>query len=119
MTGLLRWGLAVLHSGRRSNWLIDCNALGDADMETLAAITAECLPPFGVVEAVPRGGLRLAAALRPYSIPGERLLIVDDVLTTGRSMEAQRAGRNALGLVLFARGPLPAWVKAIFRSFEA
>ncbi|KKL20362.1 hypothetical protein LCGC14_2456230, partial [marine sediment metagenome] len=43
------------------------------------------------------------------------LLIVDDVLTTGASMEKQRAGRtNTIGAVIFARGDCPAWVKPLF-----
>jgi len=43
-----------------------------------------------------------------------RLLIVDDVCTTGASMEAHRRGRDALGAVLFARGPVPSWVYSLF-----
>jgi hypothetical protein len=46
-------------------------------------------------------------------------LIVDDVLTTGASMEAARAklwpGSLPLGVVIFARGPCPDWVWPIFR----
>lgn len=55
----------------------------------------------------------MAVALKPYAT-GEGLLIVDDVLTTGRSMEKQRSKREAKGIVLFARGPCPLWVEAVW-----
>ena len=45
------------------------------------------------------------------------MLIVDDVLTTGASMEHERArcsGRT-IGVVLFARGPCPEWIHPVFR----
>jgi hypothetical protein len=52
------------------------------------------MPAFGEVEAVPTGGERLGKALLPYrDHRTARLLIVDDVWTTGASMEEQRAGR--------------------------
>ena len=35
-------------------------------------------------------------------------------MTTGNSLEQQRNGREAIGYVIFARGPLPAWAKALF-----
>lgn len=103
----------VLHSGEESDWKIECDTLTDEDMRTLAKRIAELVHPFGEVEGVPRGGLRLASALKPYRSAGG-LLIVDDVLTTGGSMEAHRAGRDAKGAVIFARGESPAWVTPLF-----
>lgn len=110
---LLQLGDFALASGRKSRFKIDCDALSDADIATAAAWLAELLPPFGWVEGVPRGGLRLAAALRFYASIGP-LLVVDDVFTTGNSMERQRAGREAIGAVIFARGPCPPWVTPLF-----
>jgi hypothetical protein len=101
------------HSGQRLDWKIECDNLTTADWMTLAKVAADMLPPFGAVEGVPSGGLALADALRTHATEGP-LLIVDDVLTTGGSMEHHRAGRDAIGIVAFARGPLPPWVKAIF-----
>lgn len=63
---------------------------------------------------MPRGGLRLAEALKLYVTEGA-LLIVDDVLTTGASMEEFRNGREALGAVIFARGHCPSWVVPLFQ----
>lgn len=113
---LFQTGAVTLHSGAVSDFKIDCDALMDADLETLARQAARTLPTFGAVEGVPTGGLRLAAAMRQHADPvdSQLLLIVDDVLTTGLSMEAQRAGRDAVGLVLFARGACPSWVRACF-----
>lgn len=110
---LFQAGSVMLHSGQVSDFKIDCDVLSDADLETLARLIAERCGPFGAVEGVPRGGLRLASALMPHATTG-RLLIVDDVLTTGASMEQQRAERDAIGAVIFARGPCPSWVTPLF-----
>jgi orotate phosphoribosyltransferase len=115
MMNLFRAGRFVLHSGAVTNFLIDCNALTDEDLAALAAHVVARIPPFYAVEGVATGGLRFADALRPYVQAGGGLLIVDDVLTTGASMEEQRHGRDALGVVMFARGPCPPWVWPLFQ----
>jgi orotate phosphoribosyltransferase len=103
-----------LHSGQSSEWKIDCDALTDDDMIGLASMLSEILPPFGRVEGVPTGGLRLADTMLRYRSDGP-LLIVDDVLTTGASMEAHRHDRQAIGAVIFARGRCPWWVIPLFQ----
>lgn len=103
-----------MNSGQRSAFKIECDALTDEEWGALAAWAADLLPPFGDVEGVPRGGLKLAAALERHRSPLGSLLIVDDVLTTGGCMERWRKGRDAIGLVVFARGVPPAWVTALF-----
>lgn len=103
------------HSGEILRWKINCDALVPADWRCLARIVTEIVGPFGAVEGVPRGGLWLATALWPWITKGP-LLIVDDVLTTGASMEEQRADRsNTIGAVIFARGPCPSWVTPVFQ----
>lgn len=118
-----------LHGGQKSAWKIDCDALTDADWETLALMLVEKLPSFHSVMGIPRGGLKLGAAIRKYSVahrvteaePHGRLLIVDDVLTTGSSMETARGVVQSrypflvIGAVVFARGPCPPWVTPLFR----
>ncbi len=98
-------------------WKIDCDALVDEDWETLAALVGPKFH-FSSVEGVPTGGLKFAKALQPYCTVGE-VLIVDDVLTTGASMERQRAGRDALGVVVFDRagGTCLRWIIPIWRIF--
>jgi len=102
-----------LHSSGFSAWKIDCDGLTSEDIETLALMLSEVLPAFGSVEGVPSGGRWIADALAPYVTSGP-LLIVDDVLTTGRSMEEHRAGRDAIGAVLFQRGAGLPWVTPLF-----
>ena len=115
----------VSHSGRRLPFKIDADALTDADLTTVARLVARRLA-FSTVLFIPRGGQRLANALLPYVTPGSLVtLIVDDVLTTGASMEELRdvllaADRavKVLGFVLFARGPCPSWVTPFFTLHE-
>ncbi len=106
-------------AGLDLQWKIECNALTDEDLMTIARVAGPLLC-FGSVEGVPNGGLRLAQALEPFITEGAcggDLLIVDDVFTTGWSMEQHRGGRRAQGLVLFARDAIPlrhSWIEAIW-----
>jgi hypothetical protein len=107
----------ISHSGIPLHWKIECDALSDEEIDCLAFMLTEVLPPFGQVVGIPRGGLRLESALKPYVTEG-RPLIVDDVLTTGRSMIEMRdmsLHRNPIGAVLFSRGPCPDWITPLFR----
>lgn len=122
---LFQRGNFTLHSGAQSDWKIDCDALTDADLETLAAVIAAEVR-FSEVYGIPTGGERIAAALRPYAQPNDPekpartlpLLIVDDVLTTGASFREAAEKfqyQPAIGVVLFARGEPPGWVLPVFR----
>lgn len=125
--GLFETGDFILHSGLGSNYKIDCDALSDSDIATIALMIKDRLPPFGEVEGVPQGGLRLANELRKYVTPGverkgwygaKALLIVDDVFTTGMSMEEHRGWRLAMGAVIFARDETPEWITPLFRMYS-
>ena len=128
---LFQLGNFTLRSGIKSNWKIECDSLTKEDWEAIALMAVEILPKFGVVEGVPRGGITFANALRKYSkscscsykhpahdwcegnpLP---LLICEDVITTGGSMERFRNGREAIGVALFCRGKCPNWVTPLFR----
>jgi hypothetical protein len=112
---LFRLGDFKLHSGGQSDFKIECEGLDDDDLDAIAYMLAKLLPPFGLVEGVPHGGLGLAQAMSKWAGgPPNRLLIVDDVLTTGASMEEQREGRDAYGAVIFARGPCASWILPLF-----
>lgn len=116
----------IMHSGDIGHYKIECDALTNEDLETIAFIIAQKVQQFtksegsGIknVYGVPTGGTRLALALEQYWDPhGEYRLIVDDVLTTGNSMIQARQDLgwdNALGIVVFARGPCPSWIIPIF-----
>lgn len=108
---LFQSGDHTLHSGSKSDLKIVCEALSDGSLATIARRASRFLPPFGSVEGVPTGGLRLAEAFKPYATEG-KLLVVDDVSTTGRSLVEHRGDRDAVGFVIFCRGVTPSWAHA-------
>lgn len=121
---LFQDGDFTLHSGDKSDWIIDCGALTDDDLRVLAKLIVKTLPPFERVIGIPRGGLRFAAQLeRHTTIGGPAVLLVDDVYTTGASLREARqklfdedvALGAAVGVVLFARtADVPWWVVPLF-----
>jgi hypothetical protein len=112
---LFQLGDFTLRSGIDSRWRIECDALTPDDWAALARIASEILEPFGVVEGVPRGGIPFADALRKYATPDcPTLLIAEDVVTSGGSMERHKGARAAIGVTVFARGPCPRWVTPVF-----
>ncbi len=128
---LFQSGNFTLSSGKRSDLKIDCDALTDEDIETLAYLIYKRLSSswHGATAShicpVPTGGDRLASALgkrrqdRRYVkiVHGAPVLIVDDVFTTGRSMEAERLKHPepVRGVVIFARAPCPTWITPLFQ----
>jgi len=115
---LFQQGEFTLHSGKQTNFKIDCDALADDDWGALATMVSERFD-FSVVHGIPRGGEKFAKALQEYMNPHSAfVLIVDDVLTTGRSMEEAR-GKYGVelckGVVVFARGLCPNWICPLFQ----
>lgn len=111
-------GEFLSHSGLRLPFKIDCAALTDEDLATLAAETSRRLVRFRYAIGVPRGGVRFASALQRYGTGSalDPVLIVDDVLTTGASMNQIRElrGPDTIGVVIFARSQCPEWVTPLF-----
>lgn len=135
---LFRIGRFTLSSGKKAGWKIDCDALDKGDWEALAVIASQVidLDRFSAFIPVPTGGNPFAEALlgQCRDMPGARAglsaatlgrrsppkddrprLIVDDVLTTGKSIIEAMDQPYDRGLVVFARGPLPIGVEALFR----
>ncbi len=118
------------HSGIRLPFKIDCDALTDVDLDTLAKlIGTRPWMHFSEVHGVPRGGLRLANALKKYALTtpnplAKRILLVDDVLITGAAITGLRneweefTHHRIRGIVIFARGPCPDWVTPLFTLNE-
>ncbi|MBA7703996.1 hypothetical protein ES703_112793 [subsurface metagenome] len=115
--GLFQSGKFKLHSGGKSSFKIECAFLSGGDWQTIASLIAGKLA-FKDAVGIPSGGLKLAEALKFYRKADDSLpiLIVDDVLTTGNSMERYRGkiGGYCVGIVLFARGKCPWWIIPIF-----
>lgn len=115
---LFEQGRFQLHSGAESTWRINCTAFYDRDWACLAELIAQRVRFYAVI-GVPRGGLMLAKALERYADPQQKvLLIVDDVLTTGTSIQALRAEYSSptVGFVVFDRsgGRRPKGVEALW-----
>ena len=116
MINLFQLGNFKSHSGEILPWKIDCDMLTEKDWECLAWMIVERVRSFGKVEGIPTGGWELAHDLEQHITPDcSRLLIVDDVLTTGKSMEEYRHTGDDIGAVVFARGPCPYWVTPLFQ----
>ena len=112
------------HSGLDLSWKIEMDALSDSEWFTIKKMIMEYSPPFREVVGIPEGGVKLGNLLNEHATGDEKdpICIVDDVLTTGESMEYflsqyQRNRRPfmAIGWVVFARGPCPHWVSALFQ----
>lgn len=108
----------TLHSGGSSKFKLEADVLTRPAVEAAAQWLLPTLGAFGSVEFVPSQSNDvpqwLADAFLPHVVEGSRtVLICDDVLTTGASMEAKRAHRLGVGAVVFARGPAPHWIHAL------
>lgn len=129
--GLFNLGEFKLHSGEVSNFKIDCDALTDDDLYTVAYLISRELQPYNFVVGVPQGGLRLAEMFKEFETKEElppSLLIVDDVLTTGASMNFEYQKHKdrfkmIQGAVIFDRretyelyGNSVGWIRPLFRK---
>ncbi|MBR0574349.1 hypothetical protein QJU43_06275 [Pasteurella atlantica] len=112
-----------MHSGGFSDFKIECDALRETDLDTLAFLISRKFS-FGGVYGIPRGGVALQKALEKYITPENKtFLLVDDVFTTGGSMfeakdkilaDVTAQGFEKLqGVVLFARGKMPDWIQSV------
>jgi hypoxanthine phosphoribosyltransferase len=114
------------HSGKTLPFKIDCDYLNNDDIDCIAKyISSKCT--FGLVIGIPSGGDRLADALEQYVKPDApfNVLIVDDVLTTGASMEYGKASmqgyvhhKDIIGWVIFARTEPKPWINYMFKTSE-
>jgi len=127
---IFQHGKFKLNSGRESDYKIECDNLTKTSIITLSQLLTKLVGQFGTVVGVPKGGLLIAKHLQKYATPKKSrlVLIVDDVWTTGGSMMryAKDIGVNPekdyikghfKGAVLFSRGPLKEWCKAVL-SFD-
>lgn len=121
---LFREGNFISHSGLNLNFKIDCDELSNVELGTLAGIISSKIT-YGKIIGIPRGGDRLAHILRGYNHPmlkehPNTILLVDDVMTTGASMEEYRnlfkISYIVKGVVIFDRSENGLeWVTSIFK----
>lgn len=114
---LLQLSRITLHSGKVSNFKIECDSLTEDDWDTLAYLGSRIVGNFSKVYGIPTGGISFAKAMEKYASGNGPCLIVDDVLTTGGSI-IEGLEEDCIGLVVFARGPCPSNVKAVFYMNE-
>ena len=101
------------------------DVLSDEDWSTICKMILEVSSPFHSAIGIPRGGVKLGELLNEHATGKEEdpICIVDDVLTTGKSMEHFLSLRGiegkrvmpAIGWVVFARNKPPHWCKALFQ----
>ena len=111
-----------MHSGKWSDFKLECDGLTEQDYMTLAFLVSRKMR-FCNVYGIPRGGVLFANCLNPYAVSDTKdFLIVDDVLTSGGSLLkardelSQKHGDTYTykGIVVFARGECLPWVTPIF-----
>lgn len=121
---LFQSGKFKLHSGKISNFRIECESFKKHDWESLSILIANKYV-FEKVIGIPRGGMQLAKLLKKFNTHhSNAILIVDDVLTTGNSMEEMKKevilnfpDREIIGVVVFSRDWCPNWVHSIFQMW--
>ena len=112
-------------AGLDLTWKIEMDALSHREWECISHMIRELSPPFREAIGIPRGGNVLGKLLNRHGTGKEEdpICIVDDVLTTGMSMDTYREEMDierwqkscALGWVVFARVRPPKWIKALFQ----
>ena len=120
MMELFQEGKFRSHAGLDMSWKIEMDSLTYDEWKCIAQMIMDFTQPFERVVGVPRGGTVLANILNKYATDNEKdpICLVDDVMTTGGSMidfKANLPFDNVIGWVVFARGPCPYWVNALFR----
>ena len=110
-------------------WKAQAEALTPESWDCLAMLAREKIPGDRMpsyICSIPTGGDPFAEAFRRLHGPLDPqgpALVLDDCLTTGASMELGRENMRDLGyvddriigIVAFARGDCPDWVKPIWR----
>lgn len=116
---MIEFGWFKSHSGLQLPWKVDCDSFNNSDWENIGKIIRWKFA-FSEVIGIPTGGTKLAAVLASYCEPNYPTLLVDDVLTTGKSMESFRktSPNPTIGVVIFARGICPNWIWPVFTVNE-
>ena len=123
---LFKSGSFTSHSGVDLPYKIECDALSVGDIKCIVGIAATVLPDIREVYGIPTGGYRLSDAFQQHLKPVGKVLIIDDVLTTGNSFDMARANimdagiaeSDIIGFVVFARGAPSSWIRYMFMEYR-
>ena len=122
---MFKWQPFKSHAGKRLSWKIECDDLTQEDIDCLADLI--CMThSYRNVEHPPTKSANLINLVRKLSLHktpdgNYDYLIIDDVLTTGKSMEdiyihlVENHGKRIRGIVIFARSDCPHWIEPIFQ----
>jgi orotate phosphoribosyltransferase len=116
---MIEFGEFRSSSGLLLPYKINCDDFTDKDWYGCAQMILRNIA-FSCVIGVPTGGKKLQDALIPFIGPSGPVLIVDDVFTTGRSMEEYRLKypEPVIGAVVFAHNSCPYWIHPLFAACE-
>lgn len=121
---MIEFGDFKSHSGLTLPWKVNCDSFTNKDWKSVARIIRNKFR-FGSVYGIPTGGTKLAIACRKHIVEGYPSIIVDDVMTTGTSMNEMRdkvleetKEEPLVGIVVFDRGIYTedvSWIWPIFK----
>jgi hypoxanthine-guanine phosphoribosyltransferase len=122
---MFKWQPFKSHAGKPLSWKIECDDLTQEDIDCLADIIS-MTHSYRNVEHPPTKSANLInlvskLALRTSPDGDYDYLIIDDVLTTGKSMEDiyrhlyTNHYKKTKGVVIFARSECPDWITPIFQ----
>ncbi len=121
VSDLFTKGEFEIHSGRITNWSIDCSALNEGDWDCIAQLIAERYSNYERVIGISFFGKILAEHLEKHLTTGG-LLIVDDVYDPVKMKKARVFWRtrqsyvkhDIQGFTIFSCLPLAGWVRSLW-----
>lgn len=126
---MFKWNPFKSHSGKTLNWKIECDDLTLSDLDCIARMILSAHSFHKVISPPTKSSNmnHLLSVLTTHESNNGNCeyLIVDDVYTTGKSMEETRKllldnhlvqnEHNIKGVVMFSRNECPEWITPIFQ----
>lgn len=123
---MFNWNPFKSHAGKSLKWKIECDDLNRFDIAALSAIISKKVK-FYIAYCPPTNSI-FVQELTQYlnrcnNKDSKTILIIDDVLTTGKSMHETRKNlilqgaksTDIKGVVVFSRNKCPHWITPIFQ----
>ena len=116
---MFRLGEYKSRSGRMLPYKVECNDLTYEDMIAIADHIKRNYE-FGAIYAMSENMIPITKMLKEHMSCHRTILVLDDVLTTGETFKTfkntYKGKFDIIGVVIFARGKCPSWVKPIWRE---